>query len=144
MHDAYLTDAGVFLRWFLKQVGWEHAREVRKAFLDGAVRLETPDSVRIDVAHALRTKGLLPGHLTRDQYLTAIRAIDDLGVLVHGSDADTVERAGALAGDRNLRFFDALVVDRALQRGLVVLTSDAKLVRAVEGLVSTELLRGVG
>lgn len=142
--EAYLTDAGVFLRWFVKQVGWEHAREIQKAFLAGAVRLETPDSVRIEVAHVLRTKGLVPRLLTRDQYLALIRAIDDLGVLVHSSDPTTVERAGALAADRSLRFFDALVVDRALQRRLVLLTSDAKLVRAVEGLVSTELLRGVG
>ena len=107
------------------------------------MRLEAPDLARVELAHALRNKGLRPGLLTRGQYLTAVRAVDDLAVLVHGTDADALERAGALAADRDLRFFDALVVDRALQRGLVLLTSDARLVRAVEGLVSTELLRGI-
>lgn len=140
---AYVVDTGVFLRWFVKQVGWEHAREVRSDFVAGAVHLEAPDSVRVELAHALRTQGLLRGRLDRDQFLAAVRSLDDLGVTVHATDVDALELSAALAADRQLRVFDALVAHRAIHRGLTLLTSDARLCRAVDGLLSTELLRGV-
>lgn len=38
---------------------------------------------------------------------------------------------------------DAYVVDLALRTGLPLFTADARLVRAVGGLISTDLLRGV-
>jgi predicted nucleic acid-binding protein len=142
--QTYLVDTSVFLRWFIPQVGWEHAREVRAAFLAGSVALETADSARIELGHVLRTKGLQTGRLTRDQYLAAVRAVDDLGVLVHSTDVDALERSAALAADRHLRLIDAIIVDRALERDLPLLTSDARLCRVVDGLLSTELLRGVG
>lgn len=140
--DRYVVDTGVFVRWFLRQVGSEHAREVRAAFLSGEVGLETVDSVRVELAHVLRTQGLLTGQLDRTTYLIDVRALDDLGVVMHGIDVDALEAAAALAADRNLRLFDALVVRQALAADLPLLTSDAKLVRAVGGLLSTELLRG--
>ncbi len=140
---TYVVDTGVFLRWFVKQVGWEHARDVRSGFLAGDVVLETVDSVRVELGHVLRTKGFLPGLLTRDQVLASVRSVDDLDVTVHRIDVDTLERATALAIDRNLRLFDALLANCALERDSTLLTTDAKLCRAVEGLVSTELLRGV-
>lgn len=144
MVDAsYVVDSGVFLRWFVEQVGWQHAREVRSEFLAGRIHLEAPDSVRAELAHALRTQGLLRGRLDRAQFLGAVRSIDDLGVIVHATDADALELAAALAADRQLRIFDALMVHRAIDRDLPLLTSDARLCRAVDGVVSTELLRGV-
>ncbi|SEG73869.1 hypothetical protein SAMN04489712_110164 [Thermomonospora echinospora] len=50
MADAYLVDTGVFLRWFVDQEGFEHAREIQQAFLDGTVLLETVDFARVEVA----------------------------------------------------------------------------------------------
>ncbi|MBE1588666.1 hypothetical protein ACFPOI_54705 [Nonomuraea angiospora] len=41
MADAYLVDTSVFLRWFVDQPGYEHAREIQDAFLRGRVALET-------------------------------------------------------------------------------------------------------
>lgn len=139
----YVVDTGVFVRWFVRQVGWEHAREVRDSFLAGSVLLETTDSARVELAHVLRKKGLLEGRLDREQFLAAVRTVDDLGVTVHGTDVDTLERAAALAADRRVSMFDALLVHRALDRDLPLLTADAGLCRGVEGLVSTELLRGI-
>ncbi len=141
MPDEYAVDTGVFLRWFVPQPGWKHAREVRDAFLADTVALSAVATVRVELAHVLRNKGLLPGLLDRPRYLSAVRAIDDLGVVVSDVDVDTVERAADLAARRMLRVFDALVVDHALQRGVTLLTTDAKLVRAVDDLLSTELLR---
>lgn len=143
MPDAYAVDTGVLLRWFVKQVGWEHAHQVRSDFLSGGVHLETADSVRAELAHVLRTRGLLPGRLDRQQFLAAVRTVDDLDVTVHATDVDAPERSAALAADRGLRVFHALMVHRAIERGLPLLTSDATLCRAVNGLISTELLRGV-
>jgi predicted nucleic acid-binding protein len=39
--------------------------------------------------------------------------------------------------------FDALFVHVALERKLPLLTADAKLCKAVDGLIKTEVLRGV-
>lgn len=138
-----MLDAGVVVRWFIPQGGWQHAREVRRRFLSGLVALETVDSVRVEAAHVLRVKGFDQGRLTRDEYLNAVRACDDVGVVVHVSDVHALERAAALAADRSLRVFDALVTDRAIERNLTLLTSDRRLVRAVADLLPTELLREV-
>lgn len=141
--ERYLVDTGVFLRWFVPQVGWEHAREFRADYLAGTIALETVDSVRIELAHVLRAKGLLLSRLSRDQYVDAVRVVDDLHIAIHTTDADALARAAALAADRSLRFFDAVLVDRAVVEGLPLLTSDKRLVHAARGLLPTELLRGV-
>lgn len=141
--SAYVVDTGVFLRWFVPQVGFEHAREVRDRFLAGELALETADFVRAELAHVLRTKGLLPGRLDRTQYLSSVRSLDDLEVVVHPTDVDALERSAAVAADHNLRVFDAILVFRALDRGLALLTSDARLCRVADSLISTELLRGI-
>ncbi len=75
--------------------------------------------------------------------MAAARAIDDLGVVVHPSDAGALESAAELAWRRNLRFFDAILVHRAIERGVPLLTSDRKLVNAVGGIAPIEVLRGV-
>lgn len=143
MTDAYVVDSGVFIRWFVPQVGYEHALEAQAHLLDGTIRMETVDLARLEVADVLRRKGLLRGLMSRSDYVAAVRAMDDLGVSVHPSDADSVVRAADLAASRSIRFYDAVFVDRALQQRLPLLSSDAKLCRAVDGLLSTELLRGV-
>ncbi|MBA2528614.1 MAG: type II toxin-antitoxin system VapC family toxin [Euzebyales bacterium] len=143
MVDGYLVDSGVFVRWFIKQAGWQHARTVRDAYLAGGVVLQTVDVVRFEVANVLRKVGLLPGLLDQEQYVQAARAVDDLGVVVQVTDARALERAAALSARCMVNFYDALVVDQALEQGLPLLTSDAKLCRAIGDLLSTELLRGV-
>jgi predicted nucleic acid-binding protein len=141
--EIYLVDTGVFLRWFVPQNGYQHALKVQKQFLDGEVLLETVDFVRIELAEVLRKKGLLDGRLTLSQFLTAARALDDLGVVVHAIDTFCVQRAAELAAKRTLRMFDALIVDAALQRGTTLLTADSKLCKAIGSLLPAELLPGV-
>jgi predicted nucleic acid-binding protein len=141
--DAYIVDTGVFLRWFIDQPGSEHALQVRREFLTGTTRLETVDFARVEVAEVLRKKGLAAGRLDRMEFLTAVRVIDDLGVVIHGSDPDRVRRAADLAARLTLRMFDALFVQVALDRGLPILTTDFKLCKAVNRVVMTELLRGI-
>jgi predicted nucleic acid-binding protein len=143
MLDGYMVDTSVAVRWFIPQVGYEHALEVQQAFIAGEVRLEAVDSIRAELGHVLRNKGLILGKITRDEYLAAVRSVDDFGVKVHPTDVDAVERAAALAADYSLRFFDAQIVDRAVVEGLTLLTSDKHLCNAVAGFAKTELLRGV-
>lgn len=141
--QAYVVDTGVFVRWYVDQDGFEHAREVRDGFLEGAVQLSTTDLARVELAEVLRKKGLLLGRLDPGEYLSAVRDIDDLGVTVRPTEADVLVRAAALAARLRLRVFDALFVDLALSSGTTLLTTDLRLMRAVSGVVSTELLRGV-
>lgn len=143
MAEAYVVDTGIFVRWYVPQVGFEHARRVRAAFLAGQITLETVDQVRIELGDVLRVKGLRAGALSPADYLDAVRAIDDLDVTVHATDAATLERVGELCRRRPVTFYDGLLVDRALQRGLPLLTSDARLVRSLGGLLSTVLLDGI-
>lgn len=53
MSPAYVVDTGVVLRWFVPQVGYEHAREVRDAFRAGPVELAPPDFARVELAEVL-------------------------------------------------------------------------------------------
>lgn len=142
--SGYFVDTGIFLRWFVVQEGWtdsaKFARSARDEFLLGNLRLETVASVRTELGEVLRKKGLLPGHLDAEHYITAARSIDDLGVIVREVDVDTLERAARLAANHVLRLFDALVVDGALESGLPLLTTDAALCRGIGNLVETVLL----
>lgn len=139
---GYTVDANVFIRWFVPQPpGVLHARAVRDRLLRGEARLVTPDSVRYEVAHVLRKIGLLEGLLSKDEYLAAVRAIDDLGVKVEPTNPDHLEQAAGLAAQYNLRIFDAMVVGTSLRSELPILTSDGKLARAMSGVLPIELLR---
>lgn len=140
--DEWFLDTGVVVRWFVEQPGWEHAREVLDAHLDGNAGLRTVDLVRIEAAAVLRKVGLLSGALDAETFASAARAVDDLGVTVHRTDVDMLERAARLATVRMVNVYDAVVVVHALDLGLPLLTSDARLCRAVDGLLSTTLLRG--
>lgn len=143
MDEAYVVDTSVYVRWFIDQVGFEHAREVRDAFLAGEVELISPDLARVEMANVLRKKGLLDGHLTRAEYLAAVRTLDDLGVDLVVQSADGIERAGHTSIDQMVNVYDATFVDLALQRGLPLLTGDARSSRAVANVVQVEVLRGV-
>lgn len=138
--DAYVVDTGVFLRWFIDQDGFERARELQQKLTDGAVTAETVDFARVEVAGVLRKKGFLAGRLTLEEFTAAVRAIDDIGVAVHPTTADRLERAADLAARRMLGMYDALFVQLAQELDLPLLTSDAKLARAVEKTIQVEVL----
>lgn len=143
MDDAYVVDSSVYVRWFVDQVGFEHAREVRDAFLAGEVVLASPDLARVEVANVLRKKGLLTGHLTRDELLAAVRTLDDIGVELVAQDADGIERTAHVSADHMLTVYDATFVDLALQRGVTLLTADARSSRAAANVVEVQVLRDV-
>ena len=61
MADTYVVDTGVFLRWFIDQDGFVHARELQQKLIDGTAVAETVDFARVEVAGVLRKKGFLAG-----------------------------------------------------------------------------------
>jgi predicted nucleic acid-binding protein len=141
--DAYVVDTGVFLRWFLDQDGFEHARELQQKLVEGSTAVETVDFARVEVAGVLRKKGLLAGHLTVEEFTAAVRVIDDIGVTVHETTADRLERSAAIAARKNLGMYDALFVQLARELDLPLLTTDRRLQHAADGSVRVELLRGI-
>jgi len=141
--DAYVVDTGVFLRWFVDQDGFEHARELQQKLVHGSTAVETVDFARVEVAGVLRKKGLLAGRLTAEEFTAAVRVIDDIGVTVHETTADRLERSAAMAARKNLGMYDALFVQLARELDLPLLTTDRRLQRAAEGSVTVEVLRGI-
>ena len=141
--DAYVVDTGVFLRWFVDQDGFEHARKLQRKLVDGAAVVETVDFARVEVAGVLRKKGLLAGRLTVEEFTAAVRVIDDLGVVVHETTADRLERAGYLSAQTNLGMYDALFVQLAAELDMPLLTTDVRLQHAATGSAPIGLLRGI-
>jgi predicted nucleic acid-binding protein len=141
--DAYVVDTGVFLRWFIDQDGFEQARDLQRKLVDGSAVVETVDFARVEVAGVLRKKGLLAGRLTVQEFTAAVRVIDDLGVVVHETTADRLERAAGLAARKNLGMYDALFVQLAAELDLPLLTTDVRLQRAAEGSAPIEVLDGI-
>ena len=140
--DGYVVDSSVVIRWYLDQVGYEHARRVQADFLAGRVRLEAPDVCRWEISNVLRKKGA--GRLTADDIVSAATDIEVLGVVLHPAGIADLSRIIRLAITYGITVFDAAFVDVALCTGLTLLTSDDRLVRAVAARpVSTELLEGV-
>lgn len=138
--DHYVVDTGVFALWFLAQNGWEEARKYRDRFINDEIVLETVECARFELPHVLRTKGLVPGHLDIEEYLAAARSIDDLGIAVTYTDTDALDAAASLAAQRQLRFFDAVFVHRAIVLGCPLLTTDVRLARATQTMISTIVL----
>jgi predicted nucleic acid-binding protein len=114
---------------------------LQQKLIDGAGTAQTVDFARVEVAGVLRKKGFLAGRLTLEEFTAAVRAIDDIGVAVHPTTADRLERAAELAARRMLGMYDALFVELARELELPLLTSDAKLARAAEGTIQAELLQ---
>jgi predicted nucleic acid-binding protein len=139
---AYVIDTCVIVRWYAEQDGFEHARQVRDGFLAGTIRLEAPDICRWELGNVLRKISARHG-LTEQQVVQSVSAIDGLGVVVHPTSVADLTIATRLAVRHSLSLFDAAFVSLALRTGLPLLTTDARLVRAVSGMVPTELLRGV-
>lgn len=139
----YVVDTSVLLRWFVEQVGWQHAQRVRDQFLAGEVELLTPEFTRVELAEVLRKKGLLAGVLSEDEYLDAVQVLDVLEVEMAVLDDADLVRAAALAGRHSLRMFDAIGAALALDRGLPLLTGDARSARALTGVVEVEVLNGI-
>ncbi|MEX2658265.1 MAG: type II toxin-antitoxin system VapC family toxin [Acidimicrobiales bacterium] len=140
---TYVVDTSVFLRWWVEQVGWQHAQRVRDEFLAGDLGLITPDFTRIELAEVLRRKGLLDGVLDLAEYLTAVQALDVVGVDLVPLDGDGLRRSATLAATRSLRMFDAIGASLALDRGHPLLTGDARSARALAGVVDVEVLQGI-
>ncbi|HEY6788043.1 MAG TPA: type II toxin-antitoxin system VapC family toxin, partial [Trebonia sp.] len=123
------------------QDGFVHARELQQKLIDGTAVAETVDFARVEVAGVLRKKGFLAGRLSLEEFTAAVRVIDDIGVTIHPTTADRLERAAELAARKMLGMYDALFVQLARELGLPLLTSDAKLSRAVNGTVQVEVLQ---
>lgn len=139
-----MLDSGVFVRWYLPQVGHEHARRVRDDYLAAELALATPDLARVEVANVLRRKGLVAGLLSREDYLAAAGDIDALGVQVQPTDEEVLGRAVVLSADYMISVLDALFLDLAVVTGGTLVTADKGLASTAAQLVSTILLRGIG
>lgn len=140
---TYVVDTSVFLRWFVEQVGWQHARQVQEQFVAGEIELVTPEFTRVELAEVLRKKGLNAGLLDEAEYLGAVRMLDVLDVEVVALGEDELVRSAALAARYSLRMFDAVGAALALDRGHPLLTGDAKCAKALAGVVDVEVLTGI-
>lgn len=130
--ERYLTDTSIFVRWFLKQPGWQEAQRYRDRFLTEEIELETTECARVELPHVLRTKGLLTGKLTTDDYRAAVRIVDDFEIPFESLTADVIEASALLAVEHNLRFFDAVFLQRTVEADLVLLTTDGGLAGAAD------------
>lgn len=130
--ERLIVDTSIFVRWFLKQDGWEVARLYRDRFIAEEVRLHTVECARFELPHALRTKGVLGGKMTEDEYRAAVRVIDDWGIEVEPLGGDDLEACADLALRHNLGFFDAVFLHRTITIDATLLTADNPLATVAE------------
>lgn len=142
--SGYVLDSSVAVRWYVDQVGYEHARDVHQRALRGDVVLLTPDVFRWELGDALRKRGVAAGLLDVDEVVTALAGLPAAGVVQTGTPPEAMSGLVRLAVRLGTSVFDAAYVSLAMSTGMPLLTADARLVRAVSGVISTELLRGVG
>lgn len=140
---TYVTDASVFVRWYVEQDGWEHAVEVRDAFARAEISLLAPAFVRVEMTNVIRKVWKRKRMLEPEGLAAVARSLDVLGVVLVESDADGIARAARLAATHSLSMYDALYAELALSTGNVLLTADASSARALAGHVPVEVLRGV-
>lgn len=141
---GYVLDSSVAVRWYVDQVGYEHAREIQAQAVHGQMTLLAPDVLRWELGDVLRKKGVRPGLLDVQDVVDALDGLAAAGVVVHPTAPDDVSGLTRLAVRLGTSLFDAAFVSLSLSTGLTLITADVPLFRAGSGVVSTELLRGVG
>lgn len=140
--ERWVVDTSVFVRWYLRQPGWEQARTLRDDFLAARAEISTVECARFELPHVLRRMGYLRGLLTREDCIAAARTIDDLEIRVTPMDVEQLEAATILALDHQVSFFDGVFVHAALRADGRLATADQGQAQLANGLGVETLLVG--
>lgn len=133
-YEAYVLDASVALKWFLRLPDEPYTTEaiqLLQDFQEGRIGLLSPSVVRYEVGHALM-RAFRRERITFDQAQEALLDFLDLGVpTVY--DRDLLTAATVMSRDYGISFYDANYAALSFTYSLPLIHADQKLRANLEG-----------
>ncbi len=121
-----VPDASVVVKWYLPERNHEPARRLRDTYVNGTVRLTSPDLMPYEAINALRYSGQLNGSSLQK----ATESLTKFGInLVPFSELGPVPEISELL---EVSIYDAAYVSLAESTESTVYTSDEELIDAIQ------------
>ena len=122
-----MLDSSVLTKWYVNEQDSALAISLQQHFIDNKIQLIIADLSLFEVANALRYSGLF----TTDDILTAMEALQALGMPCLGYEEQIFNRAVQLSADCAIAIYDSYLVALAEQQSIDFITADGKLLRKV-------------
>ena len=125
--DAAVLDSSVVIKWFREREALrEQALIVRRAYLEGQLKVFVPDLLFYEIANVLRYKS----DLSEEHVLVAVRTLFDLRFEQVSVTPRLLARAIEIAYKCDVTVYDAIFVACAEGVDGVLITADEELVAA--------------
>jgi predicted nucleic acid-binding protein len=134
-----VVDTNVALKVYLEENLADEAQRVLDAGRDGEAELLAPTLILLEFRHAL-TRRVRREEITPSDAQEMWESFGDWP-LVYYEIGSLVPRAAEISADTGCTVYDAIFVTLAEVEESIVLTADAKLLKAIEGTDFTSLLR---
>lgn len=129
--DAAVLDSSVVIKWFREHEALrEQALIVRRAYLEGQLKVFVPDLLFYEIANVLRYKS----DLSEEQVLVAVQTLFDMRLEQVSMTPRLLARAIEIAYECDVTVYDAIFVVSAESVNAVLLTADEGLVAACKPL----------
>ena len=115
-----VLDSSIVVKWFSNEIKTDKALTLRNSYMQGTLNLTISEVLIAEVANALRYK---PDYDV-EKWRTALTQLFNLHMKVAQLTQDLVARAGEIAYDGKVTFYDALPVAIAEHRKTVCITAD--------------------
>jgi predicted nucleic acid-binding protein len=125
----YVLDASVALKWVLPEAGSERAISLGHDFKNGIHELVAPDSLPLEVAHAL-TRAERRGIIQPPDGMQRFRSISSMLPQLH-SCLKLLPRAFEISSQMKIGLYDCLYVALAEREQCTLVTADMRLERAL-------------
>jgi predicted nucleic acid-binding protein len=126
-----VVDTNVALKAYLEEDLADEAQRVLDAGRDGDAELLAPTLILLEFRHAL-TRRVRREDITASEVQEMWESFGDWP-LDYFEIGPLVARAAEISGEAGCTIYDAIFVALAESAGLVVLTADGKLIKAIEG-----------
>ena len=131
-----VIDASVAAKWFLEEKEREVAENLRRAHLDGKIRLAAPGLLFFELANLLVTKKTI----FPVKAVSALKAILDMKISFFGFTEGDLEFWVRICRERKISAYDASYLSLAKKLNCDFITSDKKLYEKVKTLKFVKLL----
>lgn len=127
--DAAVLDSSVVIKWFREgEILREKALLLRRAYLEGKLRLAVPDLLFYEIANVLRYKL----DLNPPQVQAAVQSLFDMRLERIALTPELLHRAIKIAYTHDLTVYDAAFVACAEEIRAMLITADENLITKVK------------
>ncbi|MCX6045611.1 MAG: type II toxin-antitoxin system VapC family toxin [Chloroflexi bacterium] len=125
-----LLDSSVLAKWYVNELNSPLAISLQRHYIHHKIQLAYAELSLFEVANALRYSGLF----TTIDIVTAIAALQALGMQRLNHDEQAFRRAVQLSADYAIAIYDSYLIALAEQQAIDFVTADGKLLRKVFAL----------